>query len=68
MERGAFNMMPKASDEVCNGNSRHPRDLRKLACENRKLRQRLSLPSVSRLLFTLNSFHEAKQSTKPIWI
>jgi hypothetical protein len=32
MKHGAFNMTPKANAEVCNGNSRHPRDPRKFTC------------------------------------
>jgi hypothetical protein len=37
-----------------------------LACRNHKWRQCSSLPSISRALFTLNSFHKAKQSAKLI--
>jgi hypothetical protein len=36
MKHGAFNMIPKAKDEVSNGNRRHPDDPRKLACRNHK--------------------------------
>jgi hypothetical protein len=34
MKHGAVNMISKANDKVCNVNSRHPHDLRKLACRN----------------------------------
>jgi hypothetical protein len=66
MECGAFSMIQKANDKVCNGNSWHTRGSRKLTCQNHKWRLISSLPLISRLLFTLNSLHKAKHSTKLI--
>jgi len=63
MEHGAFNMPPKANNKVFNGNSQHPHDPRKLACQNHKWTQCSSLSLITRVLFTLNSFQKAKQST-----
>jgi len=63
MKHDAFNMILKANDKVCNGNSWHSHDPRKLTCQNHKWRQCSSLSSISRVLFTLDSFHKAKQST-----
>jgi hypothetical protein len=34
MKHGAFHMIPKANDQVCKENSRHPHDPRKLTCRN----------------------------------
>jgi len=47
--------------KVFNGNRQHPYDPRKLAHRNHKWKQCLSLSSVSRVLFTCNSFHKASQ-------
>jgi hypothetical protein len=58
-KRGAFRMILKADDEVCNGNIWHPHDPRQLACRNQKWRQCSSLSSISRVLITLNSFYKA---------
>jgi len=66
MKHGAFSMIPKANDKVCNGNSRHPHDPRKLACRNHKWRQCSSLSSISSVTSTLNLFHNAKQLMKLI--
>jgi hypothetical protein len=33
MQHDGSNMTSKAKDKVCNGNSRHPHNLRKLACQ-----------------------------------
>jgi hypothetical protein len=60
MKQCAFNMIMKANDKVCNGNSWHPCNSRKLSCWNHKWRKCSSLSSTSRVLFMLNSFHEAK--------
>jgi len=38
-----FNMIPKANNKVCNGNSWHPHDPKKFACENHKWRHCSSL-------------------------
>jgi len=61
MKHGAFNMILKADDRACNGNSQHSHNPRKLTCQNHKWRQCSSLSSISRVLFTLNSFHKASQ-------
>jgi len=66
MKRSAFNAIPKVDDEVCNGNSEHHHDPTKFACRNKKWRQCSSLSSILTVLFTLNSFHRAKQWTKLI--
>jgi hypothetical protein len=34
MKHGVFNMIPKANDRVCNGNSPHSHDPREIACSN----------------------------------
>jgi len=39
MKHGAFNMIPKANDKVCNANSQYPHDPRKLACWNHHWRE-----------------------------
>jgi len=59
-------MILKGNDNICNGNSWHLHDPRELACWNHEQRQCSSLCSMSTVLFTLNSFHKAKQSTKLI--
>jgi len=65
---GTFNMILKANDKVCNGNSWHPHNPRKLTCWNHTWRQCSSLSLRSRVLYTFESFHEAIQSTKlVIW-
>jgi len=61
MTHGAFNMIPKANKKICNRNSGHPHDPRKLACRNHKWRQCPSLSSISTILLTLNSFHKVSQ-------
>jgi len=63
MKHDAFNTMPKADDTVFSENSRHNHDTRKLTCRNHTWRHCSSLSLMSKVLFTLNSFHEAKQST-----
>jgi hypothetical protein len=63
-ETWCFNMIPKVNNKVSNGNSRHPYDPKKLGCRNHKWRQCSSLSSMWRVLFTLNSFHKAKQPMK----
>jgi len=45
MKRGAFDI-PKLKYEVCNGNSHHPHNPRKLACQDHKWRQCSSLPLI----------------------
>jgi hypothetical protein len=52
------------SKQVCNENSQHTHDPRKLARRSHKWRQCSLLSSISRVLFTFNSFHKAKQSSK----
>jgi len=59
MEHGAFNMIQKANNKVCDGNSWHPHDPRKCTCWNHKWRQ---CSSLSLILFPLNSFHKARQN------
>jgi hypothetical protein len=44
MKHGAFNVILKANDKVCNRNSQHPHNLWKFTCWNHKWRQ-CSLPS-----------------------
>jgi len=66
MKPGAFSMIPKANDRVSNGNSWNLHGPRKFACRNHKWRQFSSLSSISRALFTLNSFHKARQSARLI--
>jgi len=66
MKRSAFNIIPKVDDKVCIGNSRHPHELRKLACRNHKWRKFSSRSSLSRILFTSNSFCKSKHLTKLI--
>jgi hypothetical protein len=66
MKHGVVNVIRKANDRVCNGNSGYPHDPRKLPYRNHKWSQCLSLSSISRVLFTLNSFHKSRQSTELI--
>jgi len=54
MKHSALNMIPKANNKICNGNSQHPYGPRKLACCNHKQRWSSSLSSTLRILFTLN--------------
>jgi hypothetical protein len=63
----AFNIV-KANDKVFSGNSWHLNDPGKLAYQNQNWRQCSLLSSVSRVLFTLNSFLKAKQSIKFIYV
>jgi len=65
MKHDAFNMIPKANNKVCNGNSQHLHNARNIH-QNHKWRHCSSLSLISRVLFNANSFHKAKQSTKPI--
>jgi hypothetical protein len=59
-----FNIISNANDAICNGSSRHTQDPRKLTCRNNKLRQFSSVSSSISTVFTLNSFHKAKESAK----
>jgi hypothetical protein len=40
-KHGALNMIPKANDKVCKGNSRPLHDPRDLACRNRKRKKKM---------------------------
>jgi hypothetical protein len=66
MKRGAFSMIQNSNDGDCKGNSRNLHDPRKFACWNLWWRQCSPLSSISRVLFTSNSFRKAKQATKLI--
>jgi len=59
MEHDAFNMIPKANNTVCNGNSWHPHNPRKLMYRNHKWRH-------CSAVFDMNSFHRPRQSIKLI--
>jgi len=60
MKHSAFNIVPEVNSKFCIRSNWHPHGPRKLACWNHNWRQCLSLPLVSGVLFTLNSFYKAK--------
>jgi hypothetical protein len=63
VEHGTFIVLPQADNKVC---SWHTHDPGKLTCQNQNWRYCSPLSLISRVLFTLNSFHKARQSTELI--